>query len=194
MTEPFHEQAAVARERYLAFFRRVVEQSRAVEPGCAVEVLVQPHGRTTPLPFCLLRVDVVLGGAAAPRIQRVADQVGGEPPCRFRLASGLEVRQSGFSWEALRVTFSCEDFAIESLRDWLRLWLDPDEVRKPDASGLCGVVHDLAWSYLELGRWQLDVDLGSAPLLALEELLDVLADAGVRRIDVSRHDLRADVV
>lgn len=186
MTEPFVEEAGAARDRYLAFFRRVVEQSRAVEPGCAVEVLVQPHGRTTPPPFCLVRVDLVLGGAAAPRIQRVADDVREDAPQRFRLASGMEVRRAGFSWEALRIAFSAGDFEIDALRPWLQLWLDPDEVRTPGAAGLSGVVHDLAWSYLELGRWQLDLDLGSAPLLALEELLDALAAAGVREIDVRR--------
>lgn len=191
VTEPFFENAAVARDRYVAFFRRVIDQSMAVEPTIAVEILVQPNGRASPPPFCLIRVDVLLGGASAPRIQRVADEIGEELPRRHRLSSGLEVHQTGFSWEALRIVFSAEGFQIDFLRAWLQLWLDPGEVRRPDSSGLCGVVHELAWSYLELDRWQLDVDLGSAPLLALEELMDVLAGAGVRTVAVSRHDAGA---
>ena len=67
-------------------------------------------------------------------------------------------------------------------------WIDADEVREADSSGLSGVVHDLAWTTTD-GEWQLDFDLGSAPIEALEDLLASLATAGVASVEVSRHDL-----
>ena len=109
----------------------------------------------------------------------------------FQLPSGMEVQQRGFSWEALRLRFSAPQFEIESLGEWLRRWLDADEVRAPDASGLSGVVHDLAWTS-EQDTWQLHVDLGSAPIEALEELLSDISATGVTSVQLSRHDAGDD--
>ena len=187
MTEPFFEQAARFRNRYVSFYRHSIEESKT-EPGFAVELLVRPNGRTTPTPFCLTRIDIISGEATAPKIRRIADSL--EEPgssVAFQLPGGVEVQQVGFSWEALRLRFSGPEFAIDGLQGWLMRWLDADEIREPDASGLSGVVHDLAWAS-EHGTWQLDVDFGSAPMEALEDLLSNLSAAGVTSIQVSRHD------
>lgn len=187
VTEPFFEHAAIARAGYLSFYRRVVEDLNA-EAHLALEVLVKPNGRTSPAPFSLTRVDAILGGAEDPRPQRFAEALGPSHAEVFVLDSGLHVDQTSFSWEALRLHFTGEEFRIEILETWFRNWLDPDENREPDSSGLAGVVHDLAWSELEPNTWQLDIDLGSAPLEALSELLGILHDIGVTRVAVSRHD------
>ena len=185
MNEPFLDQAATARDRYLTFLRRAIDGWKTE----AVEVLVQPHGRTTPSPFCLCRIDAILGSADAPRLQRACDAITQAPESRFVLSGGIEVHQKSFSWEALRVEFSSREFAIEQLGTWLHRWLDPDETRSAGADGLSGVVHDLSWSFMEPDAWGLDLDLGSAPIDALSELLDVLSRGGVRSITLSRTDL-----
>ncbi|HSY41809.1 MAG TPA: hypothetical protein VLA79_19870, partial [Polyangia bacterium] len=59
--------------------------------------------------------------------------------------------------------------------------------READSAGLSGVVHDLAWA-TEDSTWQLDVDLGSAPVEALEDLLANISAAGVTSVELSRHD------
>lgn len=187
MNEPFLEQAATARDRYIAFLRRAIETWQTE----AVEVLVQLHGRETPSPFCLSRIDAILGTADAPRLQRACDGIAHDPECRFLLGSGIEVQQKSFSWEALQIEFSSREFTIEPLGPWLHRWLDPDETRSAGAVGLSGVVHDLAWSFTEPDVWGLTLDLGSAPIDALSELLDLLARVGVRRITLSRTDLES---
>jgi len=188
VTEPFFEHAESARAGYLAFYRRVVDDLSA-EPHLALEVLAKPNGRTSPAPFCLTRVDAILGGAEDPRPQRFADALGPSRAEVFVLKSGLQVDLTSFSWEALRLRFTGEEFRIEVLETWLRNWLDSDEKREPDSSGLAGVVHDLSWNELEPKAWQLDIDLGSAPLAALSDLLGILHRAGVTQVAVSRHDV-----
>jgi hypothetical protein len=148
VTEPFFEHAAIARAGYLSFYRRAVEELNA-EPYLALEVLVRPNDRTSPVPFSLTRVDAILGGAEDPRPQRFAEALRSPHAEIFVLDSGLQVDQTSFSWEALRLHFTSEAFRIEILETWLRSWLDSDENREPDSSGLAGVVHDLAWSELE---------------------------------------------
>jgi hypothetical protein len=187
MVETFFEQAARLRHRYVSSYRRAIEDWKT-EPRSAVELLVQPNGRTTPAPFCLMRVDIISGDSTAPRITRIADsleETGGS--VTFQLSSGIQVQQHSFSWEALRLRFSGSQFRIEGLQGWLTRWLDADEVREPDASGLSGVVHDLAWA-VEDGTWQLDVDFGSAPIEALKDLLSAISAVGVTSLELSRHD------
>lgn len=187
MAETFFQQANRLRNRYLSIYRRSIEEWKT-ETRFAVEILVQPDGRTTPSPFCLTRIDIISGEPTAPNLIRVADSL--EEPgssATFQLPNGLEVQQDGFSWEALQLSFLGPQFEIDRLQGWLKMWLDADEVREPDASGLSGVVHDLAWT-TDHGMWQLDVDLGSAPIEALEALLSDISAAGVTSVRLSRHD------
>ena len=188
MTDPFFEQAAKARNRYVAFYRRAIDNLRSA-PNFAVELLVQPDVRNTPAPFCLTRLDAIHGRSGEPEIKRIADGFERGAMASFRLSDGLEIRQEDFSWEALRITFSIEAFEIQTLRDWLCKWLDADETREPDSWGLSGVVHDLAWSHKEPDTWCFDLDFGSAPISALQELLTLLSAAGIKGVTVSRHDL-----
>jgi hypothetical protein len=187
VADTFLEQAARLRHRYLTFYRRSIEEFKS-EPGFAVELLVQPNGRTTPVPFCLTRIDIISGESDAPRVRRIADLQEEASSVNFWLPSGVQMQQHAFSWEALRLRFSGPQFKIESLQGWLTSWLVADEVREPDSSGLSGVVHDLAWA-TEQGMWQLDVDLGSAPIDALEDLLAGISGAGVTSVELSRHDV-----
>jgi len=189
MTDPFFEQAANARDRYVSFYRRTIGNLRNA-PNFAAELLVQPNGRNDPVPFCLMRLDAIHGDTGEPEIKRIADGIERVPMASFVLSDGLEIRQEDFSWEALRLTFSMEAFEVQTVSDWLRKWLDTDETREPDSWGLSGVVHDFAWSHAEPDTWRLDLDFGSAPMSALEELLTLLSAAGVRHVSVSRHDLK----
>jgi hypothetical protein len=188
MSDPFFEQAANARDRYISFYRRAIDNLKSA-PNFAVELLVQPNGRNTAAPFCLTRLDAIHGSTGEPEIERIADGIERGAMDSFRLSDGLEIRQEDFSWEALRLTFSLKAFQIQTTGDWLRKWLDTDETREPDSWGLSGVVHDLAWSHKEPDAWCLDLDFGSAPLSALQELLTLLSAVGIERVTVSRHDL-----
>jgi hypothetical protein len=187
MSAGFLEQATAARERYIEHFRKVAGELQ-VDPSCAIEVLVQPNDRTTPSPFCMMRVDAIIGGAASPRVQRVADELVVDPRSDFSFSNRLQIVQEGFSWEALRLAFSAPKFDVTVLGPWLQAWLDVEETREPDSFGLSGVVHDLAWQQVAVSDWVLYVDLGSAGLETLVELLELVAAAGARRVEVSRHD------
>jgi hypothetical protein len=187
MTDQFYVQADAARERYVSFYRRAIEQMKGV-PNLAVELLVQPSTRNTPRPFCLMRVDAIHGHVQNPTIQHIADSLESPTRLQFRLAGGMQVFQTGFCWEALTITFDADEFEVEVVREWLNRWLDPEETRKPDAWGLSSVVHDLAWSR-EKSQWRLKLDFGSAPTEALKELLGLLWVAGIHGVTLSRDDL-----
>jgi hypothetical protein len=188
MQSAFTQHAQDARDRYVAFYRSVLKQY-ASGPEFAAEILIKPNGRNTPEPFCLMRADVILGSAPDFRIKRCRDALQHTEPIAFVGPHGLHIEQRSFSWEALRLRFTSERFHVELLEHWLVRWLDPSKGRPPDSDGLAGVVHDLSWAQSDSREWELNIDFGSAPVAALEELLGCLSKCGVRDVTVSRHDI-----
>ncbi|MHC5059004.1 MAG: hypothetical protein ACYTKD_30485 [Planctomycetota bacterium] len=176
MRDEFLSLAEGARSEYLGHFRTSLAELSGTS-DLTVELLVRPNGRTTPSPFCLMRVDAVHGGPAAPKILRFAGSAVSGAPAPLTCGGELEVQVDSICWESLAVEFEAEEFTIELLRPWLVKWLDPDETRKADDAGLSHVVHDLAWGSAG-ARWTLRVDLGSAQVAALAELLEAIRTAG----------------
>lgn len=187
MDSGFLRQAEVARDRYVAFYRSVLDQ-HAGGPDFAAELLIRPNGSTNREPFCLLRADIVLGIAPDFRIQECRHRLRDAEPLVFSGPHGLRIEQESFSWEALRLRFAPQRFRVEQLEPWLDRWLDPGEVRPVDSHGLAGVIHGIAWEQSKSGRLQLDIDFGSAPVAALDDLLGHISGAGVRTVTVSTYD------
>jgi hypothetical protein len=128
-----------------------------------------------------------VGSAAAPELKRIADRLPKPEPLHDRLGGKMDVAQDSFSWESLRLRFQSSRFDVALLGPWLHKWLDPGEDRSGDAEGLSGVVHGLSWDR-KSSAWDLHIDLGSAPIEALEELMGVIADAGTVSVHVSSGD------
>lgn len=87
----------------------------------------------------------------------------------------------------MRVTFACSTFLKPRsgfTSEWFDRWFDGEDTRQPDEHGLCGVIHFLADPEHEGNATILQVDFGSAPEEAFEELLDALRDSGVTKIEI----------
>lgn len=182
--EQFLRKAASARQAYVDFFESALRE----RPCNAVELLVKPNGRTNPEPFCLSRLDVLYGDAASPRVVRFASELGDAVWQFAANHDGLALDVQAFSWEALTLAFVRADFDLATLGDWYSYWLDAAEKRSAGAVGLSGVVHDLAWSSDASGHWELRVDLGSAPIEALVQLLQCLQTVGITACRIGRDD------
>ncbi len=186
--ETLLQKAASARQQYIEHFLASLTELRRID-ATAVELLVKPNGRANPEPFCLCRVDAISGAPDSPKLYRFAadlDAAGWDLEESF---DGMLLAVDSFSWESLVLTFGLPGFDLFQLGDWYARWLDVAEAQQPDDHGLSGVVHDLSWYSKEDGQWRLIVDLGSAPISALEELLHRLRDLGVDRCSVSRGDV-----
>ena len=170
---------ARVRDAYLDHMRSCLADARS-EPLLAAEVLVKPNGRDTPAPFCLTRVDALYGDQHAPRVVRFGESQARHVGSSSRMQGSLAIFVDSLSWESLTVSFEHAEFDVAVLGEWYSEWLDVAERRQPDADGLSGVVHDLAWSSGSGGKWQLRLDLGSAEVVALIDLLGILEHAGIR--------------
>ncbi len=76
----------------------------------------------------------------------------------------------------------------EPLRSWFLNWFDVDEAKEPDADDLYGVVHFISDPEVASDGFKLFVDLGSAPMAALGQLLDRLVDMQVTACTFGRND------
>ncbi|MHB0971228.1 MAG: hypothetical protein ACYC7A_06145 [Thermoanaerobaculia bacterium] len=87
-----------------------------------------------------------------------------------------------FQWNWCEVAASGDMLALEPIVAWFRAWFREDEDGSPDA--FLGAVHFLSDPEIAEGTVTFAVDLGSAPVEALEGLLDAAISAGATRVSV----------
>lgn len=75
-----------------------------------------------------------------------------------------------------------EEKASNALIDWFNDWFDGDDENEPDKVGLQQVVHFMSDPQVLAGGVKATMDLGSALVEALENLLFALSDAGADRV------------
>jgi len=89
-----------------------------------------------------------------------------------------------FAWNEvmLRVAGLAPEDMGAVLAPWFMHWFDPHDANRANEEGLFGVVHFASDPCGEGGMVVVELDLGSAPAQALEDLLERLAAAGARDI------------
>lgn len=91
---------------------------------------------------------------------------------------------SPFVWDdlSLRVAGLVAEQVGAVLAPWFMEWFDPEDENKQNEEGLFGVLHFASDLQDEDGMVAVRMDLGSAPVQALEDLLSRLAAKGARDI------------
>jgi hypothetical protein len=90
-----------------------------------------------------------------------------------------------FDWSMARFeVLGAEPAACERVREWFVRWFDPDDENSADTSGLYGTVHYLGDVMQRDATMAFEVDLGSAPPTAVEDLIAIFASEGASRIRI----------
>lgn len=182
---------AEIREHYLRTLRAAL-----AEPSAGPRRLGEPayrleHGELAREgPWRLpLRLDLVVLISDGARPQRVdSEGMLGFEPIELSWTESANLRVAPFVWDYVHVRVrgcsSVPDWGL--LVDWFEHWFDPEDIRPAGADGLCGVVHFLSDPQPGAadGAHEFVVDLGSASVAAVEELLDVLTRIGANRIEL----------
>ena len=89
---------------------------------------------------------------------------------------GLPIR-SPIAWPA--VTFRCNpaDFPEADVVAWGNRWIHDEDPPLGPQDGLTGIIHFVGQPELNEGLLEFEVDFGSAPLEAFQELSNVLGDS-----------------
>lgn len=132
-----------------------------------------------------MRVDVVViaAGDAVRTLSVETDRELAFPAVTFAWSPGLEVVLRGFAWQRCPLRLAGSALNPRPLFEWFEKWFDADDERPLDERGLQGVVHFMSDPAMAANSMILEVDFGSAPIEAVEELLDVAATAGASTIE-----------
>ncbi|MGK8209330.1 hypothetical protein ACRS8P_05640 [Burkholderia cenocepacia] len=95
-----------------------------------------------------------------------------------------------FAWDraTIEVDGLAENATIDLFKSWFCAWFDADDARAPGEDGLHGVVHSLSEPARIEEGWRVNVDFGSAPETAAEDVLFRLVGAGATRISLGSGD------
>ncbi len=94
--------------------------------------------------------------------------------------NGASIVISSFSWDwlTIKVAGISNETCDAALKHWFLRWFDPDDQNKADSNGLFNVVHFMSDPVSTSdGYYAVNIDLGSSPVDALNDLLFVLSDA-----------------
>jgi hypothetical protein len=92
----------------------------------------------------------------------------------------------GWDWVALEVHGIDEEIATRALKEWFLYWFDPDDNNGPTSEGLYGVVHFLSDPETTTNGLRVNIDLGSSPTTAFEDLLFRLSDENASAVHVGQ--------
>jgi hypothetical protein len=100
-------------------------------------------------------------------------------PIHFKLgATSVQLQPFVWDWLSLRIEGLSDTQASGALIDWFLQWFDEEDENESDEAGLQQVVHFMSDPQIIGAGLKLTIDLGSAPVEALEDLLFALSDAG----------------
>jgi hypothetical protein len=157
------------RANYLTSFARHFERLKAEERNVHVEIRVEYGDPKRYELYRLAVIDVIEkdaeGKTAATRI--VTSPIVATFP-------GLPI-SSPIAWHA--VTFRCNPlgFPEEDLVAWGNRWIRDEAPPLGPQDGLTGIIHFVSQPELHAGLLEFEVDFGSAPIEAFEELTTVLS-------------------
>jgi hypothetical protein len=188
----------LVRAHYLAAFRHEVEKLSAHKRGSNDRVLlegslsIEKDGKTIPLPGELslpYRFDVAVATADG-RLQPtmiVADHDIPWQPSSIAVGD-LDVRVDHFLWNVCSITARPAPPRSDwsRLRDWFVDWFNRENEGESLAGSFRfdGVVHFMSDPEVVDDTIAFQLDLGSAPAEALEQLFVLLADMGAREAEV----------
>jgi hypothetical protein len=124
-----------------------------------------------------LRADfAILQDGAEPKLLTIqTDRMLAFETISFQWGGKLRVHLSAFQWDAMRLRLRLpvrENVDWRPLEDWFLRWFKEEEEEQSDPESLLGAVHYLSDPAAAGDEIHFTVDLGSAPVEALEELLD----------------------
>jgi hypothetical protein len=173
------------RDDYVRALESCLSEIRKTSPEAAAEVLVEVNSPETPRPFRLTRPDIISGPASDPKISRVVkDEVVQFTPHETSLCGGAKLLPHPLRWDNLEICLAGRISDWEPYEAWVNKWLDVAEVRVTTAAGFSGLIHQASMPWEQGGKWHLVIDMGSADLDALNELLSVLGTIGADIIEI----------
>ena len=176
------------REYYLIRFKKGLEeiQRSGKQSAISEEVLLTSDGKPArggvlQLP---MRVDLIVveNGRVVDSIRIDTEKMLTFAPFEL-IWDGMSVCVSGFKWNEMRFTCTSGDTPISMgpLQEWFSKWFFEQDSAPRD--GFLELIHFLSDPSWQASSVIFEVDMGSAPVDAFEDLLDVLASLHIKKVE-----------
>lgn len=179
------------RNDYVGALESCLAELRKTSPEAVAEVLVEVNSPEIPRPFRLTSPDIISGPASDPKISRVVkDEVVHSTPLEASLSGGAKLLLHPLRWDNFEICLTGKISDWEPYEAWVNKWLDVAEVMAPTAADFSGLIHQASMPWEQGGKWHLLIDMGSADLDALNELLGVFQTIGAEFIEIGGETTR----
>jgi hypothetical protein len=171
------------RERYIQHLARVRDHIAKERGNAACELLISLNVETLPYPYRYLRADVVCKlGDGTTKISAARMDLDPEFEGTGFSFDELVVEVYPFTWDTVHILFNKHFESVGPVDEWITRWLDIGDKNPRDKLGLGGAIHSFT-QVEQFKEWsQLTGDLGSAPVEALVEFVNLLAKEGATKI------------
>lgn len=180
-TELWKQILGEVREHYLDGLHQAAAAFKQEYSPAAVEVLLE-LGRSCAYAYRLYRADMAanVDGKAQMREWNPSDYLN-FPPKSFTPHQGLSLALSPLAWNGVDISIDVAA-SCDGLEQWALRWLDVNDAHAQDERGFQSVIHSVTEPEVADGWTTFSVDFGSAPLVAVEDLLKLLVDMGARAV------------
>ena len=180
--------AEEVRQHYLRALLKTFADYKTSHHPSSLEVMLELQ-RDEPLPFRLYRVDMASNVNGETHLQEVNPSTHlSFETFSVPVSTALSVEVRPMNWNGVEV---CANVHVDAkaIEEWALKWLDVEDNRAQDEDGLQGVIHSVTRQDSQVGSTRIAVDWGSAPLEAMEELLQVLSTSGATKVMLSTPEL-----
>lgn len=173
------------REDYLSILMNSLLEHRRKFPPAAAEVMIEPNSSKKPLPYRIIRVDIICGGAENPKLIEVnKDKYYGFEPYDLNAVGEVPGKLFPLYWNGIEFRCFGEIKSWAAFEKWIRHWMDLDDDRYVKGQELSNVIHNVTVPERKGEYFEFSVDMGSAEIDAFNELLALFPSMGVSRFEI----------
>ncbi len=97
----------------------------------------------------------------------------------------LKIELHPFYWHGCKVTVANSGLLTNQLVRWAEKWIDINEINSTNVDGLSNVIHSVSILQSENEQLEISIDLGSAEINALMELILLAEQIGAETVTIS---------
>ncbi|MDZ4288795.1 MAG: hypothetical protein U0984_12595 [Prosthecobacter sp.] len=175
-----------AREMHLAALAGVLRERRQTDPQAVSEVLIELNSEAFSGIYRLRRPDILhRDDHGQIRITEVnEDRYLSFDPFVTAPMPGISIRYTPFHWYSLEVRVVGEITDWTPFEKWAHYWMDAEDARLVEGQEWSNTIHDVTEPSLGEGVWTFAIDLGSADVECIPQLVNLLVELGARTIEL----------
>ena len=165
------------------YIRQLLEFYQERTEG-ARELLLKMNSEKEDLLFDLSRMDYLLKDNEDWKIEELS-------PIGFSFGK-MQIELNPIYWHGCQFVINKQADDIEWLKSWTQKWIDEDELIPNDDDGLTGAIHNVTTPTIDNGTITFTVDLGTASVDSVIELVELIKLTGTDKLVINSFDLMDD--